>query len=258
MTKRTTLVGAMVLAFALGTQAQAGQGAPTTPPPGTQNDRQFPSGGQNPSDRQGNRDPLAQPSTSTAQSVTEQFAVKAAQDALAEMRLGQLAQQKGSSSDVRDFGKKMVEDHGNAHTKIKQLAERQNITLTSELTPEHQSSYERLSGLSGAMFDRAYVEQMVNDHQQAVAEYQREAEIGSEAWKDFAESSLPMLREHLESARMLSSSSSTTPTQTRPTPGVNNPTAPGAPGQGRDPYGTPPFPGTPPAPRNPTQPPSPY
>src|SRR5580704_6327668 len=57
------------------------------------------------------------------------FAKEAAQGGMAEVKLGQLAQEKGSSDSVKGFGKRMVDDHSKAGDKLKEVASRENITL---------------------------------------------------------------------------------------------------------------------------------
>ena len=57
------------------------------------------------------------------------FAKEAAQGGMAEVKLGQLAQEKGSNDSVKSFGKRMVDDHSRAGDKLKEVASRESITL---------------------------------------------------------------------------------------------------------------------------------
>src|SRR5689334_10757965 len=103
------------------------------------------------------------------------FVTKAAVGGLAEVKLGQLATQKASSSDVKQFGQQMVDDHGKANEELKQLASSKGITLPTDLDAKHQATYDRLSKLDGAAFDRAYMQDMVADHNEDVSEFRRES-----------------------------------------------------------------------------------
>jgi len=84
------------------------------------------------------------------------FAVRAAQDGMAEIELGNLAVQKGSSQDVKDFGRKLVQDHGKANADLREIAAKEGITLPSEFAQKHRDLKDRLSKLSGAEFDREF------------------------------------------------------------------------------------------------------
>jgi putative membrane protein len=130
------------------------------------------------------------------------FAKEAAQGGMAEVRLGQLAQEKGTSDTVKSFGKRMVDDHSKAGDKLKEVASRQNIPLPSDLSAKDQATYDRLSKLNGAAFDRAYARDMVKDHETDVAAFQREANTGKdESLKGFASETLPTLQDHLKQAK---------------------------------------------------------
>jgi putative membrane protein len=130
------------------------------------------------------------------------FAKEAAQGGMAEVKLGQLAQEKGSNDSVKSFGKRMVDDHSKAGEKLKEVASRESITLPSELSAKDQATYDRLSKLSGAAFDRAYARDMVKDHEGDIAAFQKEANAGKNvSLKSFASETLPTLQDHLKQAK---------------------------------------------------------
>jgi putative membrane protein len=130
------------------------------------------------------------------------FAKEAAQGGMAEVKLGQLAQEKGSNDSVKSFGKRMVDDHSKAGDKLKEAASKENITLPTDISLKDQATYNRLSKLSGAVFDRAYAKDMVKDHETDVAAFQKEANGGkSDSLKSFASETLPTLQGHLKEAK---------------------------------------------------------
>jgi putative membrane protein len=148
-----------------------------------------------------NQDMSNQPTIPNAFS-DEDFVKDAAQGGLAEVKLGQLAADKGSSDAVKNFGKRMVEDHSKANDQLKEIASRENWKLPAELNKKNQRTYDRLSQLSGDAFDRAYARDMVRDHQNDVATFKLEASDGqSGAIKNFASQTLPALEDHLKMAR---------------------------------------------------------
>ncbi len=146
----------------------------------------------------------AKTSTSTTADMT--FAKKAAQGGMAEVNLGQLAQQKGSSDTVKSFGKRMVDDHSKANEQLKSVASKDNIQLPASVDAKDQATYDRLSKMSGAAFDRAYAQDMVKDHQEDIAEFQKEANSGKNPdVRNFAQETLPTLQEHLKLAQQMAS-----------------------------------------------------
>lgn len=135
------------------------------------------------------------------------FAQKAAQGDLAEVKLGQLAEKKGTTNAVKSFGRRMVQDHSKVNEQLKSVASRDNIALPSTPSTEDQTQYERLSKLSGPEFDRAYARAMVADHTKDISEFKKEAANGNvQNIKQFASSTLPILDEHLKLARQMEQS----------------------------------------------------
>ena len=135
-------------------------------------------------------------------SADKSFMQKAAQGGMAEVQLGQLATQKASSDQVKQFGQRMVGDHTKANDQLKQIASSKGATLPTELSSNDKREMDRLSKLSGAKFDKAYMDLMVSDHKKDVSEFKSEASKAHDPdVKDFASSTLPTLEEHLQLAQ---------------------------------------------------------
>jgi len=140
----------------------------------------------------------------TVSSADRKFAMTAAMDGMTEVELGRLAAERGASDGVKQFGQRMVDDHSKANEELKQWAATAGVTLPTALDAKHQAMVAKMSGLSGAAFDKAYAQNMVKDHTKAVQLFQREADRGADAGlKTFASSTLPTLQEHLRMARSL-------------------------------------------------------
>lgn len=151
--------------------------------------------------------------TMLAQSGTSadtKFVKEAAIGGMTEVQLGKLAVKNASSEKVKDFGQKMIDDHTKAADELKSVASKDNITLPTVLDPKHQAIVDKMSSLNGTAFDRAYMQNMVKDHQQDVNDFQREANNGNGDLKSFAGKTLPTLQEHLKLARDTQTSLSTT------------------------------------------------
>ena len=131
-----------------------------------------------------------------------QFVADASSSGLAEVRLGELAQQRGSSQAVKDFGKKMVDDHTQANQKLQMIAGKEKKSISATLSDEDRATYAKLNNLIGAEFDRAYAEEMVTDHQKDIADFEAEATHGKDPEvRKFAQDTLPTLKEHLKLAQ---------------------------------------------------------
>jgi putative membrane protein len=139
----------------------------------------------------------------------EKFAAEAASGGMAEVKLGQLAEQNGSSARVKAFGQKMVTDHTKAGDELKKVAQEEGMTLPDNISRADQMTYDRLAKLNGAQFDVAYAQAMLKDHQTDVAAFEKQASTGSNAaLRQFANRTLPTLKEHLKMAAELSQSTS--------------------------------------------------
>jgi putative membrane protein len=130
------------------------------------------------------------------------FMEKAAQGGTAEVELGKLAAQKAQSPQVKQFGQRMVDDHGKANEQLKQLASTKGVSLPTEMDRSSKREMDKLSRMSGAEFDAEYMKHMVSDHKKDVSEFKSEANKAKDAdVKQFAASTLPTLEEHLRLAQ---------------------------------------------------------
>jgi putative membrane protein len=130
------------------------------------------------------------------------FVKEAAMGGLAEVDLGQLAASKAESADVKQFGQRMVDDHGKANDELKSLASQKSVTLPAELDAKHKAEHAKLEKLSGAAFDKAYMASMVADHNKDVAAFTRESKSAKDPdLKAWAGKTLPTLQEHQKMAR---------------------------------------------------------
>jgi putative membrane protein len=134
------------------------------------------------------------------------FLTYAATGGMVEVQLGNFAEQKAASEDVKKYGEHLATDHSQLGQKLQQLASNLGVRLTQEMTPEQQNLVSRLEKLSGKAFDREFIKAMIADHVKDVAEFERMANQATNAdIKQFATEALPMLRDHLKMARELAS-----------------------------------------------------
>ena len=138
----------------------------------------------------------------TLSSDDKKFIEKASQGGMAEVQMGKLAQQKAQSAQVKQFGERMAKDHASANDKLTQIASQKGVAPASDMDSSAKREYDKLQKLSGAEFDREYMKTMVSDHEKDVKEFQSEAKSAKDPEvKNFAQSTLPTLEEHLKMAK---------------------------------------------------------
>ncbi|MDB6175283.1 MAG: putative outer membrane protein [Chthoniobacteraceae bacterium] len=128
----------------------------------------------------------------------EAFVLKAAQDGLTEVQLGDLAGKKGNRDDVKKFASAMTTDHGKINDALKAFALQKGVTLPVQLDAVHAGVIDRLSKLEKEQFDKAYIERMIADHKADVGEFSAMLTKTADAdLKLFLKSTLPILKAHL-------------------------------------------------------------
>lgn len=137
----------------------------------------------------------------SALSEDDAFFQKLAQAGMAEVAAGKLAENKGVSAEVREYGAMMAKDHGAAHQKLEKLAITKGITLPATAGEESLAAIKSLQSLEGARFDQAYVASQVKAHEEAVRLLKSEIAASQDAdAKAFAEQLLPTVESHLKEA----------------------------------------------------------
>jgi putative membrane protein len=134
----------------------------------------------------------------------QEFILAAAQGGMTEVKLGQLAAQKGTRDDVKAFGQMMVKDHSAINDDLKALAAQKGITLPEGLDPKHQAMLDKLTALPDADFDNAYIAAMIKGHKKDAKAFKAEAAATTDQdVKNFLDKSLPIVQEHLEHVKAM-------------------------------------------------------
>ena len=134
------------------------------------------------------------------------FVLKANQINLQEVKLGDLAEKKGQSSDVKGFGERMVKDHGQAEDQLKALAHDKDVSLPSAVDAEGKATFNKLNKFSGAAFDKEYISAMASGHKQALELFQaQEKKTADKQLKDWIGKTAPVVEQHMKSAEEIKS-----------------------------------------------------
>jgi len=131
-----------------------------------------------------------------------QFVMQVAEMQMEEISLGKLAQQKGNSAHVKDFGKMMESDHGKTLAELSALAQSKSISIPATMTEDSKDVYKKFDDKTGNDFDRSYCDMMVEHHEDAIELFEKASKDSEDAEiKAWATQKLPGLRTHLKHAK---------------------------------------------------------
>jgi putative membrane protein len=185
-----------------GTGAESAQEPSTTP---TEPSSRAPAGAPNGPGSPGGAGASA-PSSMLA-ATDKSFIRDAALGNLEAEELGRLAAEKASSPEVKSFAQKMADDHKQANDTLKQIATSLQFEPPSRPSSHAKSERAQLEKLSGADFDREFLNLVVKEHQKDVAVFERESRRAAapSGLKSFAGTTLTGLQDHIKMAQDLSS-----------------------------------------------------
>jgi putative membrane protein len=137
----------------------------------------------------------------------QQFLIKAAQGGLMEVEAARLAQEKATSNEIKEYARKLEQDHQKANEDLKKLAAAKNVDLPADAGPS-AAKLEKVKAASGAEFDKQWMKMQVKHHKQNVNDFQKESTRAMDSdVRNFATAKLPTLQEHLNQAQQLEGSS---------------------------------------------------
>jgi putative membrane protein len=159
-----------------------------------------------------NPNTVSPPGATEDQSMFDQeFLRKALEGGAAEVQLGQLAQQKSQSGDVKQFGQKMVADHTQLGDAIKPIAQKLGVKQPKEPSKKDRQLIAKLETLSGPEFDQAYIQAMLKDHQQDLKEFKNEAQSAQDPnIKRVAQVGANVISQHLQLIQQIAQSHNVT------------------------------------------------
>jgi putative membrane protein len=130
-----------------------------------------------------------------------------AQANIAEVRAGKLGASKAASDEVKKFAQHMVDDHSKQLAEVRNMAKAKGMQLPSTPAKKHQDAMKKLESASGAEFDKAFMTQMVKDHEEALKLVQDTSKNAKDKeLKAAAEKATPVIQKHLEMAKSVAAS----------------------------------------------------
>ena len=132
------------------------------------------------------------------------FARSAAGGGMMEVQMGQLAATNAASQEVKDFGQRMVTDHGKANDELKTLAESKGIKLPAKIGAKQKEKVDKLAKAKGEEFDKKYMQAMVKDHVKDVEKFRKASKnVKDPELNAWITKTLPTLEQHLQHAKEL-------------------------------------------------------
>lgn len=131
------------------------------------------------------------------------FMKDAIQGDYSEATLGKTIQQRGSSTEVRQFGSTLVKDHSAGLSQAQKVASRLHLHIRPSMMPAARNELAKLKRMRGKAFDREVKRYMVQDHEHDLAEFKEQAKDGDRTTAAFAAATIPVLQKHLTIARSI-------------------------------------------------------
>jgi putative membrane protein len=130
------------------------------------------------------------------------FIQKAATSDQTEIKLSQLAVERASTPEVKQFAQTMVTDHTKSSSLLKPIAVDHGVALPENLGPQTDEKLKRLEKQSGVAFDKTYIEIMVTDHEEILHAFEAEtAKAADPKLKEFIATVQPIVANHLQMAK---------------------------------------------------------
>jgi putative membrane protein len=130
------------------------------------------------------------------------FLVKSYEAGMYEIQLSQLASTEALSPDVKKIAAELVTAHTAINTKINAIAASANFVLPAAIDASHQKDLQDIGKLTGADFDKKYINTIVDGHERAVSDYKDAYKnLGPGDTKTFAAETLPKIEDHLAMAK---------------------------------------------------------
>lgn len=197
MNKYSLLTSALVVALGLGAPAAFAQN--TSQQPAAANETMRDSGQRDAADAAALS---AQKGADYKAIDDDDFIEQASAKGMAEIETGKMALERGTDA-VKDFAQRMIEEHGKANEKMRELAQTHDLEISDDATLMDKAKAMMLRVREGESFDEAYAKNQVNTHEQTIKLYHRASNSDNADISAFAKETLPKLEEHLSMAREL-------------------------------------------------------
>jgi putative membrane protein len=126
------------------------------------------------------------------------FLTEAADARMVDIEEGRLAKTRGTTSEIRQYGERMVNDQTKLLHEIRVLAASKNIALPNAMSNDKKNSLKNLHEEEGKDFDEKFIRTMIRDHKHDVHEFEKASDFKDKDIKRFASQYLPVIEAHLD------------------------------------------------------------
>lgn len=127
------------------------------------------------------------------------FVNEVAAACMAEIKIGNIAKQKGQDKRIKNFGAMMIKDLTKGKLKLAALAKIKKIALPDSINTADEKEIDDLAKKTGKDFDHAYLNKTEADHKRALELFQNAAKHAYDAdIKSFAGRHMSTIKRHLD------------------------------------------------------------
>ncbi|MCC8426737.1 DUF4142 domain-containing protein [Mucilaginibacter sp. UR6-11] len=123
-----------------------------------------------------------------------------------EIKASKIAEVNSKNSRIINFAKMMITDHALAGDELEKIAINNRIRGGDSISTDHQQFIGNITALKGKAFDKAYIEMMVTEHQNAIKLFTTASNDRIDEVQRFAKKTLITLKTHLDSANVIATS----------------------------------------------------
>ena len=135
---------------------------------------------------------------------TQEFFTSAASSSLLEVRLAEIAKQEAQSQEIIEYAQMVEDDHRRVNEMLRELSLQKNFNLPETIKDEHEEKVEELTETSDSEFAKEYISMQVDLHQKDIDKFESALEeVQDQEVRQWIESTLTALRQHLEQAQQL-------------------------------------------------------
>lgn len=138
--------------------------------------------------------------STTGDHSAKSFIKQAFRDNQAEIDLGRVGSTKAQNPELKSFSQQIEQDHTQANQQLQPLAQKYGVQEQQSMLREHEvNKFEKEQ--PGPEFDKKFATEMLKTHQKAITAFERAStKLRETDVKQYAETMLPKLREHLQHA----------------------------------------------------------
>ena len=152
---------------------------------------------------------VAMPAFAAVSAADRSFLQHEAQGAAYELALAQLAAQKATRDDIKNYAQQLITDHDQANAALDQLAQNKGVSLPKNLSSDDQTRLAGLQNLQGNDFDRSFVKEAVRINREDKRDFAKEAKTTHDPEiRAYVKQFSAMDRKHADEARQLQKSAS--------------------------------------------------